>query len=132
MPKLTAQCGNTLEAIPGEIIIIVRAGGTKVKRVTKQFDYAINVLLRNSSIVMACGPNETWRDDCLAAVKLLRSARRGKGSRRVHANNSDYTAALRAELLHYQVSRCCSIGPICAHELATRLNSVVKAQQNCA
>jgi hypothetical protein len=48
------------------------------------------------------------------------------------ANNSDYTAALRAELLHYQVSRCCSIGQICAHELATRLNSVVKAQQNCA
>ena len=49
-----------------------------MKRITKQFDYAIHVLINSSLMVMAIGKNEAWRDDCLSAVKLLRAARRKK------------------------------------------------------
>ena len=47
-----------------------------MKRIIKQYDFAIQVLRNNASIVMAVGPNEAWRDDCLAAVRQLRAARR--------------------------------------------------------
>ena len=46
--------------------------------------------------------------------------------------NIDYTAALEVEIDVFHRSKYKAISESELHELATRLNSVVKAQQNCA
>jgi len=47
--------------------------------------------------------------------------------------NIDYTAALKVELDRYVIDNgCMPLSESKLYELATRLNSVVKAQQNCA
>ncbi len=48
------------------------------------------------------------------------------------AHNSDYTAALEVELKQWINSQPSVIAEKDMRELATRLNSAVKAQQNCA
>ena len=50
----------------------------------------------------------------------------------LHSYNSDYTAALSATISEFLKKIDRPIGPLMLFELATRLNSVVKAQQNCA
>lgn len=45
--------------------------------------------------------------------------------------NNDYTAALEYELREYVNSKPLGKSKIDYHELAVRLNSVVKAKQNC-
>lgn len=45
--------------------------------------------------------------------------------------NIDYTAALHSELMQWNISEDLVIDESLISKLATRLNSVVKAQQNC-
>jgi hypothetical protein len=55
-----------------------------------------------------------------------------KGSAEPQTDNSDYTAALEAELDLLWSNGTVEIIESTIHEVASRLNSAVKEQQNCA
>jgi hypothetical protein len=48
------------------------------------------------------------------------------------STNSDYTEALKAELTRSRLSDHIDLEDADIHELAVRLNSAIKASQNCA
>jgi hypothetical protein len=99
--------------------------------------YRIRGLIRqihaNEHSIMGAIPHDNYISQEASLVKAiahLQSAEQGESP--ATAGNSDYTAALEEELSHCIGSDDFDFSNSVIHEVATRLNSVVKAQQNCA